>query len=290
MMDDKVLRNFSLSGISTESAILRNFYKIGTSDISKIHEDSEKLSLATKQLSQEVDDFQQKIADVSLLSVVVLWAKSALGGVCGENNVKTMLELIDKGIFKVYDSGSLISLKDYPNHQMIIEALRRQTDRSFDAIEELVLFYLNFGIWLSKLTFQYISVPEDRDRQITARRKIPFEKYLQLASIVKLRERTLLKLFYFGKNPTREEIFALTLDSVNFGDRCISFSDRKVHYPQHVFEDLKSIVGNRKTGFVFSSKTGERLSFSVPYRKFKRALSKLRMEPSLTFNDLSIDS
>jgi len=253
-------------------------------------EEGEHFRQAAAQLGKDISFFQNQIENMPIISLVVLWIKAvATLPFCGVRKINLMAELL-KSVLALKRNEKLLRLREFPSHEIVLNAIRCHAAWFVEQKEDIVQLYIEFSQWLSKHTYGFIKAAEDKDRLISEHRKISFEKYIQLISNLEPRERLLVKIFYLGKSPTREEIFALKLEDVNFKEQYIIFPTRKVYYPVHVFEDVHYLVGERKNGFLFSSKKGERLSFSVPYRKFKRMLEELKMDSSLTFNDLSEDS
>ena len=96
-----------------------------------------------------------------------------------------------------------------------------------------------------------------------------------------------MKLFYFGESPARDEVFSLKIEDIDFQNKVIAYQSHKSIYPLHVFHDLRELIGERTSGFVFKNRRGDRIDHTGPYRNLKRVISELNLDPKLSFRDLS---
>lgn len=263
-----------------------------TSDQGNAYRQGDVFARASKKVNEVISDFKFEIQEISLASVILLWSQYALDDrILGSRNLKMMSELFNSGVIPLEKSHKAFSLQDLNNlgHEVIIDKLRSFLHWPIQKREEIISLYIEFGSWLSKMTFGYIPHVKDPDKLITAHREFAYDEYVNLISYLPDRERVLCKLFYLGGNRSLEEVLNLKVKDVDFKTSQINFEKYSVHYPGHVFQELKHYLAPRKKGHVFLSKQGERVHHTVPYRALKTATTKLNLPTSFTFKDLSKD-
>jgi integrase len=169
---------------------------------------------------------------------------------------------------------------------LVIERIRSYGNWSLAKREDYVLLYKTFSEWLSKETLGYVPEAKDFDRWATEKRLISFELYIEILSHLDLREQILAKIFYLGGNRLLEEVLSVKIEDVDFTKSLIHFSE-DVFYPQHLFEDIKKHIKDRKKGYIFIGKDGDRISITTPFRALKRVVSELNLNPEFTFKEFT---
>lgn len=292
MPDKKNIKNVFGSKVSSAYQVIESlcFKFLPGMDNRLLEAEQQRFHKAFHGLDEQIKHFQKNISEISLASFITQWARSlTTDAVYGERYMCQMSELIENGILR------LTTDKKHPHtpasfgadeHQEIIGAIRCHIEWTIPKREDMVCFYIEFSRRLSEMTFGYIPIAEDPDRSMSARRKFPFEAYIQLIAELALRERILAKLFYLGGERPLDEILSLEIRNIDFAKKHIIFSAHKVAYPSHVFQDLHEYIQERTKGHVFTGRSGEKINHTVPYRSLKAAGDKLGLDPSFTFKDL----
>lgn len=254
-------------------------------------EESVHFASKCEKINQSVEQFKQSISSIPFLSVILFWGQQIVKDkILGINHLNLMRTLIERKLIPIFKSKAvLMTFQDYTqiDHEAIINRIRSNQELYIQKREELVSFYVFFSNWVSQITYGYIENATDTDRKIAARRRLHYESYIELLSLLPERERLLTKLYYLGGERSLDEVLSLEVRNVDFAKHIIHFSDHFVRYPAHVVEDLKIYIGEREKGFVFKKKKGsDRINHTVPYRAFKQAIKKLNLPSSFSFRDL----
>lgn len=249
---------------------------------------------STQQIRSEVEQFKKIVGEVTLLSLILLWAKKVLEGqVLSIRYLELMREMIKAELIPVlYDQG-LLTLKEFSQlkQEAVIDKIRTYSDWYIQKREDSVSLYISFEKWLSEETLGLVKPVIDQDRLNTSKRKLPYEKYIEILALLPLRERLIAKLFYLGGARSLEEILNLKINQISFSERKIEFSDQVIDYPFHVFDDIKTLLEGRMKGFVFANlQKTDRIHHTVPYRTIKKAAQKIGLPASFSYKDLVSDS
>lgn len=254
-------------------------------DKSLLDKEITNFSKSATTLSNQIDTFRKNIAEVPLLSVIVLWVRNLANDTFHAlRNAETMHQLMKQGFIGLKDTrGNVWTLKDMVSmgHESIIEAIRCNECWSQEKTEEYIQFYIGFVNWLSEATSGYVPKAVDPDIQKTIQRKIPHSEFLTIAKHLKDRERVMAELLYYGGDRLLDEVQNLKIQDIR--ENQVFFRNGSVQYPKHVFKNLLSFIGNRKKGYLFVGRNGEKIDQSVPYRALKVVVSKLNLDPSFTF-------
>jgi integrase len=200
-----------------------------------------------------------------------------------------MRELIETGVLPlISNKKKTVTLQDFSlqDPSVVIEKIRCFRDWTVSKREDCVLLYKTFSEWLSKETFGYIPESQDLDRVVSQKRQISFETYIKILSHMDLREQILTKMFYLGGSRALEEVLSVKIEDIDFSRSLIHFSD-DVSYPQHLFEDIKKHIQNRKKGYVFVGKDEDRVSTTTPFRALKKVALELGLDPDFTFKEFT---
>lgn len=261
----------------------------GQKDHTSLEVYSNDFSSVTGKISQEVDVFKAKISSIPFFAVILFWAKSIENDkLFGSHYLKIMRELIATNIFPHKNKeGDLLTVQEFKslNHIAIIDAIRCNTKWLEQKCEDYVLFFIFFLNWLSDATLGYISKVQDPDRQLTARRQLSYETYIEIITYLSLREKIIAKIFYLGGNRSTDEVLSLKIEDIDYAKSMLNLSGCWVSYPKHVLENLKHYIEKRKKGFVFTDRMGKKIDSTVPYRALKTVVSKLKFDSSFTFKD-----
>ncbi len=245
------------------------------------------------QIHETLEGLRQNLSHVPLLSVVLVWAKRiANNNPLGVRYLEIMRELIDNHLFPGTPEDNLYSLEEYSQvcHNAIISQIKTHSSWFLQKREDAISVYISFANWLSEATLGYVKQAFDPDRVITNKRCLPYQKYVELLTLLPVREQMVAKLFYLGGARSLNDILSLDIKSVNFKDSFIDFSHGPIKYPQHVFDDLKFFIKGRKKGYVFANKqVNERINHTVPYRSLKKAAQKIGLPESFSYKDLVKD-
>lgn len=261
----------------------------GQKDQTPLEAYSKEFSSATGQISQEIENFKAKISSIPFIAAILFWASfTEKDRVFGARYLDMMRELITVGILPYkLEAGKPLTMQEFKflNHIAIIDAIRCNPKWLEQKREDHVLFFIFFLNWLSDATVGYISKVQDPDRQLAARRQLPYETYIEIITSLSLREKIIAKIFYLGGNRSSDEVLSLKIEDIDYTGSKLNLSGCWVSYPKHVLEDLKNYIGKRRKGFVFVGREGEKTDPTVPYRALKTVVSKLNLDPSFTFKD-----
>lgn len=256
-------------------------------DKASLDKDINSFSKATTTYVTQTDTFHKNIATVPLVSTVVFWGKTTVADkFSSARNAEAMHQLIKHGFIGLKDTqgkswtlSHMVSL----GHDFIVEAIRCNEIWSVEKTEEYIQFYLSFVNWLSEVTLGYVPRAEDPDIKKTQLRKIPLSDFITIRKNLKIRERAIADLLYYGGDRSLEEILNLKTSDVK--EDQVIFKNASIHYPKHVLKNLQEYIGSRKKGPLFVGLHGEKVNPTVPYRALKTAISKMNMDPSFTFFD-----
>ena len=248
---------------------------------------------ASSRFQTAFDGFHVELAQIPLLSAILIWAKNiAEDKVFGKRYLDIMKELVSSKLLSVIANRSFIALEAYStaSHETVISGVKNYSPWYLQKREDSVSLYITFTHWLSEATVGYIKPAQDADRIITSKRKLPFEKYIELLSRLPERERIIAKLFYLGGARSLNDILALKISEVDFGQYAIRVSNGSIKYPSHVIEDIKSHLGERRKGFVFSNTLStDRIHHTVPYRALKKAAQEIGLSENFSYKNLVED-
>lgn len=253
-------------------------------DISFLYDEGRDFSEASQSVQMAIESFKERTQKLSLMSLVLHFAKvETKDRTYGMRFLNILGDLIEEKLFPFNLTLQEFSLVD---HMMIMNQIRMHDKWFLQKQEDYVTFYVWFVNFLSETTQGMIPITRDMDRHNTLKRKLAFEIYIELISLLPLRERILTKVFYLGGERTLDEVLALEIKHIDFEKEVIHFSEYFVAYPSHLFVDILRYLHGRKKGYVFVSKQGEKISHTVPYRALKVAVQKIGLPPTFTFKDL----
>jgi|GEM_PF-1546889 hypothetical protein len=247
----------------------------------------------SSQLHKKVEDFKNEISKMPLIAMILFWADLIQKDqIFGDRYLSMMQKLIETGLLPCKsEHQKFIVLRDLSSQDptKIINQIRSFQGWPIDKREDYVLVYSAFASWLAQETFGCFPEAKDLDRETTRKRRLSFDSYIEILKHLDLREQILAKIFYLGGHRNLEEVLSLKIENIDFAKQHLLFSDEEVFYPSHVFEDLKTFIQGRKTGFVFSGKDGERISHTTPFRALKSAVVELGLDQAFTFKDFAKD-
>lgn len=240
-------------------------------------------SYVLKEFRKQVDAFIDEIYKLPLAVFIAMWAGSALNDKSsGAEHLTLMCELIEAKLI------SLTSLEKFAQLDpgLILDNIRCFEEWTLSRREQSIILYTSFVSWLAKETFNYVPLAKDIDHIATQKRLVPFEIYIKILSHLDLREKIIAKMFYLGGSRALEEVLSVKIEDVDFSKNKIHLLD-DVSYPRHLLEDIKRHIQNRKKGYVFIGKEGERISHTTSFRALKKAASKLNLDSEFTFKELT---
>ncbi|MEI7489615.1 MAG: hypothetical protein WCJ72_19795, partial [Chryseobacterium sp.] len=209
-------------------------------------------------------------------------------------NPKRAMILIDKEILNFrHSDGDLIKIREISSKDIhkAIDKIRCLKEFDFSEKESLVYCYLQFFNWVRTTTFLDSLNVSDPDKQNTQRRLLDYHVFTRLLNHLDERCRLVTKLLYLGADRTLPEVINLDIKGVNFETCMISFHTGSVaRYPLHVFEDIKNIIGERKSGKVFLGKNKTSLNAATIFRNFKKAAAEMCLNMELSPKILSTNT
>jgi len=252
-------------------------------EISKLGVLQLELSYMFKDLHKQVDIFKQKIVKLPLPVFILTWADLVIKDkTVGEHHVKMMLDIIESEFFHL---GSLESFAT-SGSPLVLDNIRCFSNWTLREREDRVVSYKLFVSWLSKETFGCVSEAVDLDQIASQKRQVSFETYIKILSHLDLRERILAKMFYLGGSRGLEEVLSVKIEDVDFKKGVVHLEE-SVSYPRHLFQDIKEHIQDRKKGYVFMGKEGERISHTTSFRALKKVIIDLKLDPEFTFRELT---
>lgn len=240
------------------------------------------LSSVIKDFDKKLTAFQDEIFQVPLSVFIAVWADEVLADKgSGGKHLALMSDLLKAKLL------SLGTLKDFAKEDnSLIDEIRCYKEWSIEKREDIASFFVSFVSWLVKKTFSLVKEAKDGDRLASQKRQVSFDVYVKILSSLDLRERILAKLFYLGGNRGLEEVLSIRIEDVDLKKQKIRLSE-EVFYPKHLFEDVLEYIQDRKKGFLFLGKEGERIAHTTPFRALKKVVSELNLDPDFTFRELT---
>jgi integrase len=246
-------------------------------------------SKVSKAFQAQFLTFKDGIAKMPLSFMILSWGEIVCRDkMFGKRYLGMMCDLLVAGLITLENKKKPVTLQDLSSQDssLFVEKIRCYKEWTIHRREDYLCLYKAFSEWLAQETFGYIPAAKDLDRIITQKRQIPFETYLDLLSRLGLREQILAKMFYLGGPRALEEVLSLKIEDVDFSQFVIHFS-ADVSYPPHLFGDIQQYIENRKKGYVFVGRDEEKISHTTPFRALKLAVAELKLNPDLTFKDLT---
>jgi integrase len=241
------------------------------------------LSYIFKDFREEVDSFKLKIAKMPLPVFILTWADLIIKDkISGEHHVKMMHDILESEILLLSSLEKFSKL----DPSLVLDNIRCFSEWTLEGREDRVATYKLFAAWLSQETFGYVPEAVDLDHIASQKRQVPFETYINILSHLDLRERILAKMFYLGGSRGLEEVLSVKIDDVDFKKGVIRLEEA-VSYPRHLFDDIREYAEDRKRGYVFMGKDGERISHTTSFRALKKVVLDLKLDPEFTFKELT---
>lgn len=226
------------------------------------------------QLKANYEKFVDAIATTPFISSFLLWVGEV------SKNFDIAKALVQNDFIGTYDnSGNVWTMKDAKNfdHQKILSAIRCRREWTIRRRETAVSAYIDFMNWLSSATYGYMTGLIDQDSIAVSNRLLSFPKFLDfLDALPNEKSQLVAKLLYFGGNRTLDPVLNLTIESVNFDQLYVTWeqSSNVTYYPEHVFNDIKALIDNRRQGKIFLSSQNQLLSEATIFRHFNEASKK----------------
>lgn len=234
-------------------------------------------------LKETYRKFIDNVAKVPLITSFLLWIKEI--GYLRSDTLLAAKELIENdfiGEYDNYDQFLTIGKAQSLDHHRILDAIRSKREWPIRRREILVQAYLEFMFWLSVETFGYIDPLEDPDWQRTKKRKLIYPQFIEfLDAIPSEKTQLIAKLLYFSENRPLESILGLEISNILFNAQQIDFSDFDLEsYPEHIFNDIKSLIGDRTEGLIFLGRQEAPLNDATVFRHFNEAAKKVGLGDS----------
>lgn len=240
-------------------------------------------------LHAEIANFSKVVKDTPLLASFLIWVKEYKKNSLAEDYPNLLLE--NKWIAFKNRSGNLIKIKDLAEKEirLAIEEIRCQRELSLEERELLVENLIDFFNWLANQTLFYHLKVEDPDKLKVKDRLFDYEDFIMLLTHLDERCRLIAKLLYFGGRRTLEEVTTLQIESIDFKNHFIEFTNETISYPLHVFEDTKNVIGARSSGKVFIGRKNAPINPSTIFRNFNEVAALLKFRNSFSPKSLTSD-
>ncbi len=225
--------------------------------------------------SQELKRFESTIKQTALIAAFVIWIDTK-----NFNDLmrEEALKLIKLNLIRFKDTdGSLINLSKINANAVSeqINSIRCQTHIEISQRESFVSVLLDFYRWLSLNTHSLVSRGKDPDLHYIEKRNLDLSDFLLILKGLDDRSRLIAKLLYYGGSRVLEEVVNLQIENVNFIDQIILYGEIHTEYPPHVFQDIKTLIKDRKSGPVFTGRNNSKMNPSTIFRHFQ-ALGTIR--------------
>lgn len=281
-----VRKSYEIDERQAYKQLLKACLSLGSKhDLTHLNTLKKDLAQLSKNLHKQVESFKQKISKMPLSAFILLWAEQiGYDKIYESRHLAMMNDLMGASLFPIGASLQDLSEQD---PSLIIDKIRCHQEWPIIKREDYVRLYRDFSEWLSKETFAYTSQAQDLDRIASQKRLIFFDTYIKILSHLDLREQILAKIFYLGGQRGLEEVLNIKITDIDFSKACILLSEEEVQYPRHLFDDIKAYIKERKKGFLFLGKDGERISHTTPFRALKKVVSDLTLDPEFTFREFT---
>lgn len=243
----------------------------------------------SSRIEAEIHLFREASSAYPLMTVIFLWSQWISNDkVLGEKYLSMMQDLLVNNLLcHKNPDNSPVTIAEFSQRAPVetIDSIRCFEGWSISKREEYVQFYYEFSRWLSKHTFGFVPVAQDRDKAISTQRKLGYDLYVEFLENLELRERVMVKIFYLGGAIALEDVLSLEVKDIYFKECIIGLGDCPVMFSRHVLNDIKSLIAGRKKGPVFIGKHSERINHTVPYRALKSVAVKLGQGSDFTFKE-----
>jgi len=232
---------------------------------------------------KEYQKFIDAIANIPLIVAFTIWLKEARDHYPECDEIAKDLYLKDF-LGTLADEGGTWTLAHarYFDDTKVINAIRCSNELTFRKKEKLVHGYITMINWISNKTYGYIKRISDPDLLRSADRALIYPEFINFLEVLKEKERLVAKLLYFGGSRTLEEVLQLSLENVDFENRQIKYENSLIHYPEHVFNDIKLLTSSRTSGRVFLGRQDAPLNPATIFRNFKEAAQKIELDQNFS--------
>jgi len=124
-------------------------------------------------------------------------------------------------------------------HNDTLERIRCLDDIPLITREKMVDYYMQFSLYLSCETYDFIPVAIDWDRELVRDKLIRYDDFISFVQYLPRRDALMAKLLYFGA-PSMECVISLTRSRVLAGS--IAYADGEFRLPRHVSWELKAYI------------------------------------------------
>lgn len=238
---------------------------------------------------QELKRFESMVKETPLITAFISWISSKKpNNLTREHSLKLLnLNLVqfrgkDEKLLKIFTINSNL-IADQINY------IRCSKHISFLERENFVETLLSFYSWLSLHTHGYVMECDDPDISFAKKRSLKLHDFIDVLKGLEDRTQLIAKLLYFGKNRVLEEVVNLQIEDVDFAHKSILFDGVHERYPPHVFEDIRTLMKERKSGPVFTGRNNSKMNPSTIFRHFQ-ALGTIRGLENISPKTLTEDS
>ena len=225
------------------------------------------------------DEYQKFVAEIGsepLIAAFLVWVKEV--GYRDAETLEGAKMLLEQGLIGLADDKgrpwTLEKAKGF-DHRTLIDTIRSHKEWALPVRENVVKAYLSFISWLSSETYSYITRLEDPDIRRSQGRALPYSSFISfLVALPNDKSRLVASLLYYGGSRTLDEILQLTIKNVDFEKGVVYFESTPVSYPEHVFNDIKTLVKPRTSGKLFLGRQSSQLNPATIFRNFKEAALK----------------
>ena len=229
----------------------------------------------------QLQDTQEKISQHSFLAAFILWVQeTAIQNADILSAAKILLE--SDFIRATSKNGKVLTIEDASklDHRTVVDAVRCEHSWPIQLREQVVANYISFLRWLSRETHADINTVEDPDQLLTKGRLLTHSQFITLIVALKDKEQLVAKLLYFGGKRTLDEVLNLQIEAVDFEKNAIRYKSQLIHYPPHVFEDIRALAGKKTHGRLFLGRQNAPLSRLKIFRNFKEIASSVGLGQS----------
>ncbi len=231
------------------------------------------------------------ISKAPFLAIFDIWIKKY--GYAHAALLDASKALLEHNFIKIYDTDGTIwtigKTKEF-DHRQILDDIRSESKWSIRRKETLVQTYISFMSWLWNESRGYVSKLDDPDQLQTIKRTFKFSHFIEfLDAVTNEKSQLVAKLLYFGNKRTLEEVLSLKLEQVDFTKKLIHYDSDPIHYPAHVFNDIRAITSPRKTGHIFEGRQTATINPKTVFRNFQEAAERAGLETPFSIKSLTIN-
>ncbi|MCE5294089.1 MAG: hypothetical protein LLF94_05690 [Chlamydiales bacterium] len=280
-----------------DQEVFKNFLKATHSKNLKFNLEDQCRAIESEftQLNSAVAKFVSTLLLQPFIAIFGVWIKQH--GYMYPGMLDAVKTLLEHDLIMIHDETGDVWTVEKANafdHYKILNAIRCKSAWTIKRKEELVRIYIAFMYWLHEETRGYVRRYEDPVWRRSQKRALAFGRYIDfLSALPNPKSQLVANLLYFGSDLTLDQVLKLELSNVDFTSHTIAWESTKENatptsYPEHVFHDIKALIGDKKKGLLFREQNI--IGSATIFRHFNDAAEQVGLGSSFGPKKLVMDT